>query len=89
MAGIKVSSAEFQKAFGRYREVALREPVSITNHGRDSLVLLGADEYERLKARDRVALKVEELSADDIRAMEAQEWPAEAKAFDHELNLKP
>ena len=27
---ISVTSAEFQKSFGRYREVAQREPVAIT-----------------------------------------------------------
>ena len=38
MARVSISSAEFQKGFGRYREVALKQPLVITNHGRDSLV---------------------------------------------------
>ena len=56
--GKNVTSAEFQKAFGRYCEEALREPVTITHHGRESLVLLSAGEYRRLKERDREALHV-------------------------------
>ena len=47
-----ITSAELQKKFGLYREKALKEPVSVTHHGRKSLVLLAADEYKRLKALD-------------------------------------
>jgi len=47
-----ITSAELQKHFGLYRERALREPVSITHHGRESLVILSADEFRRLKALD-------------------------------------
>lgn len=49
---ITITAAEFQKQFGRYRDAALTEPVSITHHGRDSIVMLSADEYKRLKALD-------------------------------------
>jgi prevent-host-death family protein len=84
MADTSVPSAEFQKSFGRYREKALQEPVFITNHGRESLVLMSADEYRRLKGRDQKALYPWELSAEDIAALELAEAPAEAAAFDHE-----
>lgn len=89
MSGLSVSSAEFQRAFGRYREVALREPVTITNHGRDSVVLVGAGEYQRLKSRDRVTLPVEDLSDAELLALSSQELPADLAQFDHELVLKP
>ena len=46
----KVTSAQLQKQFGTYSEIAQREPVTITNHGRDSLVLLSAAAYARLKS---------------------------------------
>lgn len=85
MAGVRISSAEFQRAFGRYREAALKEPVTITNHGRDSLVLMAVDEYQRLKSRDRVALRVEDLSDEDFRAITEQDLPAELARFDGEL----
>jgi prevent-host-death family protein len=85
MPNTSVTSAEFQKNFGRYREVAIRSPLTITNHGRDSLVLLSADEYRRLKKRDREVLLVSELSDADIEAIRSAVIPKEFAAFDHEL----
>lgn len=83
---VKVTAAELQKRFGRYRDMALREPVSVTHHGRDSLVMLSADEYSRLKALDtRRALYAWELPDDLVEALDEAEPPAETAAFDHEL----
>jgi prevent-host-death family protein len=50
---IRVTSAEFQRTFGILADKALIEPVAITKHGRDHLVVLSAKEYARLKRRDR------------------------------------
>ena len=83
---MSITSAQFQKAFGRYREAALREPLMITNHGRESLVLLSAEEYRRLKQRDRVVMRVEDLDEETVRAIMDAEIPTEARAFDHEMN---
>lgn len=59
---VTVTSAELQKHFGPVREKALREPVSVTHHGRESLVVLSAEEFRRLKALDtRQALHPWEL----------------------------
>ena len=85
MPSLSVTSAEFQKAFGRYREAALRAPVTITNHGRDSLILMGVDEYQRLKSRDRVALRIEDLADAEFTAITEQELPQSLAEFDHEL----
>ncbi len=82
---VTISSVEFQKKFGRYRDTAQREPVVITNHGRENLVLLSVDEYRRLKRRDRQALRVEDLTQADLEALAAAEPPAEAEAFNDEL----
>ena len=82
---MRVTSTELQEKFGKYRETAMREPVSITAHGRDSLVLLSAEEYKRLKRRDRQALLVSELPSDELRDMLESEWSAKGKEFDHEL----
>lgn len=86
MPNVSVTSAEFQKNFGRYREAAIREAVTITNHGRDSLVLMSADEYRRLKKRDREVLDIADLSDADMEAIQAAPIPADAAAFDHELD---
>lgn len=83
---VTVTAAAFQREFGRFREVAQREAVSITNHGRDSLVLLSADEYQRLKALDtREALHVSQLSEDELRALDEARPPEFASSFDHEM----
>jgi prevent-host-death family protein len=88
MTNVRVSSSEFLKAYGRISETALREPVSITSHGRERLVLLSAGEYRRLKQNDRVALYPWELGEADLRALAASEAPAAATQFDYETNLK-
>jgi len=85
MTKVTVSSGEFLKAYGRISETALREPVSITSHGRERLVLLSAEEYRRLKQNDRTPLYPWELSDDDLGALAAAEAPTEAAAFDHEV----
>ena len=85
MANSSVTSAEFQKSFGRYREAALKEPLIITNHGRESLVLLSADEYRRLKRRDRRVMGLDDFTEADLALIAAAEAPPVATAFDHEL----
>ena len=85
MTNIAVSSGEFLKAYGRISETALTEPVSITSHGRERLVLMSAAEYRRLKDLDRVALYPWELGDDDLRALSVSEPPADASQFDHEV----
>ena len=84
MPNVTISSGDFLKSYGRMVETALREPVSITTHGRERLVLISAEEYRRLKARDRIALYAWELSDADLKALELAEPSPEASAFDHE-----
>lgn len=86
MSRLNVTSAEFQKGFGRFREAALKEPVTITHHGRDSLVLMAADEYRRLKRRERRVMGLDDFTDADVAAIEASEAPPEARAFDDELD---
>jgi prevent-host-death family protein len=51
-AMVVVTSADLQKQFGRYRELALKEPVTVTHRGRESLVVMSAAEFKRLRALD-------------------------------------
>lgn len=82
---VKITAAELQKNFGRYRELAIREPVAVTHHGRESLVVLSTDEYRRLKALDnRVSLFAWELPDDLLEALESADVPEAAKLYDHE-----
>ena len=45
---LTVTAVEFQKHFGRYQDEALTQPVRITRNGRARLVMISANEYERL-----------------------------------------
>ena len=51
-AGGRVSAAEFVRGFAKWKESAVRNPVYVTTHGRDSHVLLAADAFERLLQND-------------------------------------
>lgn len=82
---LTVSSGDFLKAYGRISETALSEPVSITSHGRERLVLMSAAEYRRLKQNDRQSLYPWELADDDLRALELAQAPDEARRYDHEI----
>jgi prevent-host-death family protein len=82
---ITVSSAEFQRNFGAYQDKALIEPVAITRNGRERIVVLSADEYHRLKRRDRQALRVGDLSATDLAAISGAEMAPEHRRLDAEL----
>ncbi len=57
----RTTAVEFQRHIGRYQDLARQEPVEITRHGREHLVLLSAEEYKRLRARDRRAYAAGEL----------------------------
>ena len=59
---------------------ALVEPVVVTKYGRDHLVILSADEYERLKRRDRRVYRAHEVPDDILAAIEAAEPPPESEA---------
>lgn len=81
-----ISSVEFQRNFGRYQDVALTEPVAVTHNGRERLVVLSADEYHRLKKRDRQVLTLGDFTEEDLKAILAVEPSPTAAAFDHEVN---
>lgn len=80
----KATSAEVQKRFGQYSELAQREPVSITNHGRESLVLMSAAEFRRRKALDtRRAYYAHELPEELAEALETAAPPEWTADLDH------
>lgn len=43
-----VTANEFHRSPGEYLDRALRRPITLTKHGRPHLVLIAADEYNRL-----------------------------------------
>lgn len=82
---MKVSTAEFVRNFGPLSDKALVEPVTITKNGRERLVLLSVEEYERLMRRDRVAIRAGALTEEERAAIAAAEVPAEYASLDDEL----
>ena len=81
----KVSAHDFERNVGRYQDLALREPVAVTRNGREGTVLISAEEYERLKRRDRQVLTPADFTDADIAALENTRPPVAAVAFDVEL----
>ena len=80
MRSTRVTSSEFQKEYGRYSTMAKRQAVTITNHGRPELVILDAEEYERLRRLDdRVAMSVGSLTESDLAELERSEIPEDTK----------
>jgi PHD/YefM family antitoxin component YafN of YafNO toxin-antitoxin module len=82
---LTVSAAEFQRNFGRYQDEALKQPLSITRNGRDRLVVLAVEEYQRLKRRDRVVRLTEDMSAAEIEAIANTEMDPRHNHLDAEL----
>ncbi|HEY5070392.1 MAG TPA: type II toxin-antitoxin system Phd/YefM family antitoxin [Caulobacteraceae bacterium] len=62
---------QVQRSWGEVSDRALREPVVITAKGRPRHVLMAFDEYQRLKARDRNAWRIEDLPDDLADLLEA------------------
>jgi prevent-host-death family protein len=62
-----VPAHQVQRHWGEVADQALRDPVVITSKGRPRHVLMAYDEYQRLKARDRRAYRIEDMP-DDLAA---------------------
>ena len=81
-----VTSAEFHRNIGTYQDLALTKTVAITKNGRQRTVLISAEEYARLKRRDRRVLLAGELSEEQIAAIRKASVPGEFDHLDQELN---
>jgi prevent-host-death family protein len=82
---MKVSSAEFRRRFGSLADKALIEPLTITRNGRDRLVLLSIEEYERLKRRARQVVRLENFTDAEMALIASANVPAEYAHLDAEL----
>jgi prevent-host-death family protein len=70
----EVPATEFARNFGQYREIAQREPVAVTSHGRATGYFVSASEYEemqRLKAFARRSRAVADMSEAEIQEIAA------------------
>ena len=84
---VRMTEAELQQGFRALADRARREPVTITTpdvttlDGRDEFVVLSAEEYARLKRRDRRVGLTEEW----VEAVRNAKVPDEFAALDAEL----
>jgi prevent-host-death family protein len=74
---MRVTTADFIKHYGSLADRALSEPVTITKNGRDRLVVLSVEEYERLLRRDRRVLLAGELTDEELALIAKAEVPSE------------
>lgn len=82
----RFSSYDLQRNVARVQEAALREPVAVSYHGRDRLVIMPIDEFERLKRRDKLAISMEEMPEEFVRALQEPYFNAEQAALDRLLD---
>jgi prevent-host-death family protein len=88
MATVTLSASEFQDRVGEALDRSLSQPVLITKHGRPRNVVLSYDEYERLSSRDRRAVRAQDLTDEDIAALEASEMAPGYEHLDAEFEAK-
>ena len=82
---VKVTAAEFHRNIGAYQDMALTKAVTITKNGRDRTVLISAEEYARLKRRDRRVIAAGELAERHVVALRAAKVPDQYADLDREL----
>jgi PHD/YefM family antitoxin component YafN of YafNO toxin-antitoxin module len=82
---MKVTTADFIKNYGTLADKALTEPVTITKNGRDRFVLVKAEEFERLKRRDRRVLTLEDYTDEELALIAKAEVPPGHEHLDAEL----
>lgn len=83
---MRVSTADFIRNYSALADQALAEPVTITKHGRDRLVVVSAAEYERLRRRDRQVFQSAALPDGVLDVIAQAEIPPEFAHLDAELD---
>jgi prevent-host-death family protein len=79
---IRISSTDFGKEVGRYQDAALTQPVIVTRNGRDRTVMISAEEYERLRQRDRKVIAAGDLSSELVEAVTKSEMDTKHNHLD-------
>jgi len=80
----KVTSAQLIKQFGRYHDTALREPVTVTKHGRDSVVMMSVEAFQRLAQPMQQPVPAQTPDPDLPEILETAEFAAEQAQMDDE-----
>jgi len=70
-----VAASEVQKNFGAYHDRALREPVSITKYGRETVYMVSAKTFHEMKQAQRDVIASADLRDDEMALIDAAEIP--------------
>jgi prevent-host-death family protein len=81
-----LTRSAFEAQVGDALDRALSQPVIVTKHGKPKNVVLSYEEYERLAARDRRIVRLEDWSADEIQALEGMTMEPGHEALNAELH---
>lgn len=79
-----ITSGELKRKFGVYRTIALREPVMLTHHGREDLVMISVEQYRKLQRLARQTFHASEMTDEELADLEQIIIPKDAIAFNHE-----
>ena len=82
---VTVTAAEFHRNIGTYQDIALTKTVTITKNGRERTVLISAEEYARLKRRDRRVIAAGDLTDRQIAALRGTRVPDQHADLDREI----
>ena len=83
---VRITAAEAQERLDSVLREAQRQPVEILRQGSRVAVLLSAEGYARLKARDRRVVLAGEFEEETVRLIRAAMPPSEASSFDAEVD---
>src|SRR5262249_6092292 len=86
MDSSRVTESEFQQSFGAVTEQARRTRVTIAKEGRDHVVVVSAEEFARLKRRDRQVGLAADLPEEWVEAVRQAKVPDEFSHLNSELD---
>jgi prevent-host-death family protein len=87
MNEMRVTSVELHQKLGQTIDMARVEPVVVTKHDRDHVVILSAERYALMANAMRKARLTGSLTSAERAAAAAAEVPAEAEQKRHLANL--
>jgi len=80
-----LTRSEFEERVGDALDKALSQTVIVTKHGRPKNVVLSYDEYQRLIARDRRVVRLEDWTEAEIVALESMRMEPGLEHLDAEI----
>ncbi|MBV9510948.1 MAG: type II toxin-antitoxin system prevent-host-death family antitoxin [Caulobacteraceae bacterium] len=72
---ITAAASDVQKNFGAFHDKALAEPVRVTKSGRETVYIVSAETFHRLKQGERQAIAAADLTDREIADIEAAAIP--------------